>query len=492
MSTVGEGAWGLDFPPGPPEDIAEMFATAVVADAVRRHDADLAQWVETCRDWRRQYRRVFRGMTALAVSAPDASLGIAADGLRSVRTMLHVSAGRPVGEVDLSAAGPGGSALATGDVRGEAEPPARLEVPCGGALLSGDRLRRRLADWRREGVLEPGFAAAVERVIDHPEWLALPGFRVVVTGAAAELGPLRPLLHWGADVLAVDLPGRKRWEMVREYARRGAGRLRFPVSAGRPGADLAGQLPALADWIVTALSDGIRPVLGSYAAASGPAGVRVAAAADLLAEAVSRRRPDTALAQVGSPFDCYAVPHDVVADARARRARLGMPGAVQDWARVVSRTSIFRPNYRHEIADATGAHWGVADLLPPALGPNHALARRLPRWRAVLAQAAGQTVSHTVAPLIWTGPTRHAAWPANAYLGCTHFGIEVFAPDTARTLLAAKLVADLTQPPAPQPNPESLFTEGAFHGGLWRHPYEPRSVMTSAAVVGRFQRLLPW
>ncbi len=470
-----------------------MFATAVVADAVRRYDADLAQSVETCREWRHGYRRVFRGMTALAASSPGASIGIARDGLRAVRATLQATAGhsvQPLSDVDPAGLGADHPRIETGEVAGAAKPVRRLEVPLGGERLSGDRLRRQLRDWQRRGILEPGFAAGVERVIDHPEWLALPGFRAVIAGADAGSGPLRPLLRWGADVTAIDLPGRRRWQALRDCARRGAGRLRFPILADRPGADLAGHLPALTQWIDGQLGDGARPVLGLYAAAAGPAGVRLAAAADLLADAVSRRHPETALAQLGSPFDCYAVPRDVLADAREQLARSGFAGAAQNCARVLSGSAVFRANYRHEIADAAGARWGVADLLPPALGPNHALAHRLPRWRALLAHAAGQTVSYTVAPLAW-GRIARGAWPVAAYRGCTHFGIEVFDGDTARTLLAAKLVADLFEPPAPEPNPESLFSTGAFHGGLWRQPYEPRSVVTIATAVGRVQHLLP-
>ncbi|WP_280265084.1 hypothetical protein [Nocardia wallacei] len=391
MATLGYGAWDLHFPPGPPDLIAEMVATAVVADAVRRYDADLAQSVETCREWRRAYRRVFRGMTALAASSPDASRGIARDGLRAVRATLNYTAGqsvRPLSAVDPAELGTDQPWVETGEVAGEAKPERRLEVRVGGERLSGDRLRRQLRDWRRRGILEPDFATRIERVIDHPEWLALPGFRAVLAGADAELSPLRPLLRWGADVLAFDLPSRRRW---RDRAREGAGRLRFPVLSGRPGADLAAHLPAVVRWIDGELGDGIRPVLGLYAAAAGPAGLRLAAAADLLADAVSRRHPNTALAYPGSPFDCYAVPRDVFADARERRARLGMLGTAQDCVRVLSGGSAFRPNYRHEIADAAGARWGVADLLPPPLGPNHALAHRLPRWRGRGGHPRGQT-----------------------------------------------------------------------------------------------------
>lgn len=83
---------------------------------------------------------------------------------------------------------------------------------------------------------------------------------------------------------------------------------------------------------------------------------------------------------------------------------------------------------------------------------------------------------------------------AAAYAGAGQFGIEVFAPATANTLMAALLVRDLRDPRSasnPQVdlrNPMDLFADGANHGGLWRAAYEPRSVLSLAAVLGLFVR----
>ena len=73
------------------------------------------------------------------------------------------------------------------------------------------------------GVIEPSCAAAVRTVAAHPEWLRLPGRTVTVLGAGAEVGPLSPLLSWGARVIAVDLPRPPVWERILDTARRSAG-----------------------------------------------------------------------------------------------------------------------------------------------------------------------------------------------------------------------------------------------------------------------------
>lgn len=498
MGMVRAGMWDLAFPPGPPDRIAEMFSAAVVADAVRRFDADLAQSVETIRDWRHDYHAIFRGLTALAVSAPEVSHGIARAGLHSVRTMLRFAAGCTVtslDEADVEAEAEG-SELGIDQVIGTGTAATRLEIPWRGDVLAEDALARQLTVWEQGGILEPGFVAAVRQVIDHPEWLALPGFRMTIAGADAELSPLRPLLSWGADVLAVDLPGRARWDRLRAKARTRAGTMRFPVTADGPGVDIARSFPALAHWIATHTD--ARPVLGLYAARPGAAGLHIAAASDVLAESLLRGHSNAVLAMHGSPTDTYAVPESVVLAARERLTQRGIRGSAQDVLHRLAPRSLYRLNYTRPTFDAAGSPWGIFDNLPYLSGPDYALAQRLPRWRAVLAADAGHTVSYTVTPPTWSAAAHEPPWRTAAYRAASSFGIEVFDSATARPLLAAKLVADLFAPavrtepdaaaaPIEKANPEALFTTGAAHGGLWRQPFAPRSLLAPAAVSGSIQ-----
>ena len=71
-----------------------------------------------------------------------------------------------------------------------------------------------------------------------------------------------------------------------------------------------------------------------------------------------------------------------------------------------------------------------------------------------------------------------------AFDGAHHFGVEVFEPDTASTLLAALLVHDLNTAPVPAAHPWQDEARTAVHGGLWRTPYAPRSVLGIAALRG--------
>ncbi|MEP7179115.1 MAG: hypothetical protein ABI775_08510, partial [Pseudonocardiales bacterium] len=74
---------------------------------------------------------------------------------------------------------------------------------------------------------------------------------------------------------------------------------------------------------------------------------------------------------------------------------------------------------------------------------------------------------------------------AAAYAGADRFGVEVFEPGTANTLMAALLVADLNTGGGPaHENPWQDEAYAAVHGGLWRAPYQPRSALGLAAVLG--------
>jgi hypothetical protein len=73
---------------------------------------------------------------------------------------------------------------------------------------------------------------------------------------------------------------------------------------------------------------------------------------------------------------------------------------------------------------------------------------------------------------------------AAAFAGAHRFGIEVFEPATSNTLMAALLVHDLC---ADRPATEHPWQDEAFaaaHGGLWRQPYSPRSVLGIAVLLG--------
>ena len=448
---------------------------AVLADAARPADSALAERIDTCGSWRSGYAPLLRSLTTLAAE-PARALAIAHAGLGSMRARLVMDA--EPGEVPLEGALDQASVapLGSGEIRGASAPAEQLEIPYEGRSLRGAELREQLARWVDAGIVEASFAQAVGLVVEHPEWLALPGRKVALIGAGSEIGPLEPLCAWGAQVLALDVPDEAVWSRIQLTARRGAGTVRMPVSAdGTPGIDVVADLPAAHAWLTQSLS-GERPVLGMYAYADGGAHVLLTGAFDALATDLMEREPSTALAWLATPTDAYVVPDATAERARAAYDARRVRRLAQAPLKALSGGRLYRPAYAEAVP--------VADALVEQQGPNYAIAKRLQRWRGVAAAAAGRQVSFNVAPATWTRSVTKNKVLAAAYAGAGHFGIEIFEPATTRALMAALLVHDLNREPDAAPQAEALFSDGAAHGGLWTAAYEARSALGVAALAG--------
>ncbi|KRF37627.1 hypothetical protein [Nocardioides sp. Soil805] len=455
---------------------------AVVAAALRPVDPVGALGAEQETAWRSGYVLHFRRLVEAGIATPEAWTTIAEAGLEAVRRTLVVVA--PDGTeqpLDSLATARAVRTLGTHEVLGEGERQAELVLTYRGRELRGADLLAQLEEWVARGVLEPSAAAAVGEVVEHPEWLRLEGRTVAVLGAGAEMGPLAALLRWGATVAAVDLPREALWERLERTARAGAGRLLAPFDPsgsedGSYGADLLAEVPAVSDWL--ARLDG-RLVLGNYLYADGATHVRVAAAADALATRLTAARPDTALAFLATPTDAFAVPREAVEHStRAYRERSGAAKLVGRPLRWATRGRLLHRAY------PPAADPGISDAIVPVQGPNYALAKRIQRWRAAVARRDGQLVSFHVAPSTRTRSVVKNRALAAAFAGAHRFGVEVFEPDTANTLMAALLVHDLSTEQPVHEHPWQDEAYAAVHGGLWRAAYEPRSALGLAAALG--------
>ena len=327
----------------------------------------------------------------------------------------------------------------------------------------------------------------MHNVMDHPDWLRMENRTVAVLGAGAEMGPLPSLLAWGATVAAVDLPRPLLWERLLETARQRAGKLLLPVRGKSEGAtdgqlakaagtDLLTDVAEVGDWL------GRLPgplVVGNYAYADGAEHVRVSTAVDVLTQRLLADRDDTALAFLATPTDVFAVPREAVAQSVDRYGHRSLPAKmVGRPLRTVTRGRLMQRAYLPH------ADPGICDSLVPVQGPNYALAKRIQRWRATARRSAGGEVSFHVAPATRTRSVMKNRALAAAYAGARRFGVEIFDPETANTLMAALLVHDLHTPRPQHTHPWQDEAFGAVHGGLWRAAYAPRSVLGIAAVLG--------
>jgi hypothetical protein len=289
-------------------------------------------------------------------------------------------------------------------------------------------------------------------------------------------------------VVGIDLPRPEVWRRVLDVAAGSAGTLHLPVAAGTPspgdlsaqaGADLVHGLPAVAEWLSGTEFAQEPLVLGNYVYADGATNVRVSTAVDALTVELLRRRSDVSLAFLATPTDVFAVPADAVEQStRAYRAPSAAMRLARPALRGVSAGRLLRRNY------APGSDPGINDSLVPQQGPNYALAKRLQRWRATVAQRDGIGVSLNVAPPTRTRSVLKNRALASAYAGAHRFGIEVFEPATSNVLMAALLVHDLRAGTPAHEHPWQDEAFGAVHGGLWRGPYDPRSALGLAVVLG--------
>lgn len=481
MRPPSASAEGVGFPETEGSRSTTATGRAIFADSARAVDAGLAQRIESSSNWRSDYVSLVCELTEACGVEPQSSLAISEAGLASMRErMVFEREGHTVG-LEQALSTNGGAHFEAREIHGTRAPVTELRVPYHGRELRGRDLEKQLESWVRNRVVEPSFARAIEQVMKHPDWLALPGRRVALIGAGAEMAPLEPLSSWGADVIAIDLPVKKIWDRITDTIHQGAGRATIPLARdGTPGIDVSQSLPETRIWLEeTAGVDQL--VLGMYAYADGGAHVCVSAAVDALATDLLARRHGTALAYLATPTDAFVVPDEVVADARAAYARRGLRRVAQAPLRALTGGRLFAPAYPGKST--------VADVLVGQQGPNYALAKRIQRWRGIVASVNGCPVSFNVAPATLTRSVTRNRVLAAAYAGASRFGIEIFAPATSRVLMAALLVHDLNEPRAENHNPEMLFSDSAAHGGLWRAAYQPRSVLGVAALTGLHRAL---
>lgn len=455
---------------------------AAVADALRSADPVGSASAEREANWRQGYLPHFRRLVEAGLPSAEAAQTIARDGLASLHARMRW--GGEDGDRPLERAfGAEAAPLRSETIRGEGTPDRTLTIPYAAERLSGDSLHRRLAGWVEAGRIEPSCAEAVELVMANPDWLDLSDQTVVVLGAAAEMGPLRSLLRWGADVAAVDLPRKDLWDRVIADTRGLAGSITVPVVDGegdlasRAGGDLVQDLGAVTQW-VGSLEGPL--VLGNYVYADGATNVRVSMAVDALSQKVIADRgiDQVALAFLATPTDVFAVPGRAVADSVRSYADRRTSKVLRAPLRTLSGGRLLRRNY------LPGQDPGINDSVVLQQGPNYLLAKRLQRWRATTHRADGGVVSFKVAPPTRTRSVLKNRALAAAYAGAHRFGVEVFDPGTANTLMAALLVHDLRTGSPAQPHPWQDEAYGAAHGGLWTAAYDPRSALGLAALLG--------
>ena len=201
----------------------------VFARAAGAVDSSLASRIENQGDWRKRYLGPVRELVEAGARSPKDALRIAGEGLAAAHE--HFVFVRDGQQTRLSDAlvDEAPSAFRTEEVTGEGLPSKQVTIPYRGGELVGDGLLDQLGRWEEAGIIERSCGDAIRLVAATPEWLDLTDTRVVLLGAASEMGPLEWLCTWGADVIAIDLPRPELWDRIISVARKGTGVVRVPV-----------------------------------------------------------------------------------------------------------------------------------------------------------------------------------------------------------------------------------------------------------------------
>jgi hypothetical protein len=499
-------ARGIQFPL---DDSGKRSSAAVgrriLAAAMRPLDESVAARCLAERDWRHAYPLHLRRLIELQAARPKATVASCRAGLDAAwHELVFLRDGQTL-TLREAMASSAGAPLRTLRLRGTRDSaPARWEVPYKGRRLHGDALARRIDAWAAAGVIEASNAQALHLARCHPEWFDLSDRHLVLLGAGSEAGPLASLAQWRANIVAIDLARGPTWKKIVQRVRAGNGQLIAPVVASASlggdaeqdlqlaGCDMLTQTPEIAAW----LRQLGQPLdLFSIAYLDGERHMRVSMAMDAIAVACAAADSRCTLAWMATPTDVFAVPQPLAEavmqayDERGTLTRLAQAGL-----RAGSGGRSFAPHIEALVKADDGSRWGVVDCLVIEQGPNYALAKRLQQWRAIVARADGQVVSINVAPSTTTASVLSNPALAAGFRGAKAFDIEVFEPDTTNALMAALWVHDLRNPQGPAhptlplAHPLQLLSEGANHGGLWRVPYLPRSVLPFAALLGMMKR----
>ena len=470
----------------------------ILAAALGELDAAAAERCLAERDWRHAYPRHLRRLVELQAAAPQRVVASCRAGLEAAWHELVFVRGEQVLPLREALAAPTGPALQTLRLRGRSDAaPARWEVPYRGRRLSGDALARRIDAWAAAGVIEASTAQALHLARSHPEWFDLSDRHLVLLGAGSEAGPLAWLASWRANIVAIDLPRPTAWKRIAQQVAAGNGQLIAPAADAAQdlhaaGADMLTQTPQLAAW----LRQLDQPLdLFAIAYLDGEKHVRVSLAMDALVDTCLTAGPRSSCAWMATPTDVFAVPQLLAGDVmRAYQDRGTLKRLAQAGLRAGSGGRSFVPHIESLVDAEDGSRWGVVDCLVIEQGPNYALAKRLQQWRAIVARAAGHVASINVAPSTTTASVLSNPALAAGFRGAKAFDIEVFEPATTNALMAAMWVHDLrnpqgsAHPQAALTHPLQLLSQGANHGGLWRVPYLPRSVLPFAALLGMMKR----
>ena len=451
-------------------------------------------------EWRQNYQRAFVELTRLEAQTSETRLQAAL--LEAIGASILDDAGRSITQL-VKQGWSQGQLVETVVVSGMGETSrlATVGKPTAEALV-------------RNGLAEPRIA---DDLSAYDDWVAAhdeaptAGELLLAIGANAELSLVADWLAIGGIAAAIARQNSTKWSALIAQARESGGTLLVPVLATRAagldlasiddeqlaqiaGLDLQADLAAIAGWVRSIADAHIdkRIVALGTVYAPGKNQILAAAAQDALLARLTDELPPArlVLGWLATPLDSVALPREVFEASIAAHAKRGLGRRIRDLLlRPVGGP--LAPHPEAILTSASDRDLAIVDFSAVRQGSSYLLAKRIERWRAQVAQAAGHNVWFQVAPPAQTHSTLDYRVVRAAFRGAGSFGVTTFVPWMLRDLLTAVLIGHLKgeakQPakqPAEQPVEPRALLDSAIHGGVWRVAYDPQSIWSPAAILG--------
>lgn len=460
------------------------FARSVTL-AATTGQPELQSKIKQITNWRKQYQDVYREITRAEGSDKNAAFAIADSALKAIAEGIRDENGTSLSDLVKTAASSRDQVI-TIEIAGHGKSEAVSIAGEQGPFWS---IAQR---WVTQRVAEPGLIDAFKYLDENPN-LAIDQDLLIALAGSAEFAPTSEWLRWGGKVAVVARPNPQRWLSLIAEARKSGGTLLVPVKrtslqsndhaltdeeiSKLAGLDLVEDTGLIASWLMKlSTKSAERLVIGNYAYAPGSKQILAQAAQDALTNLMCEMLPKKrlAIAWLGTPLDSFNL------DPELNKSNFENYISRSPIAKL--RDLFFKP---FGLLQKPTSDPSLFDATSNRQGPSYILSKRSERWRAMVADRQGITVSFAIAPPARTRSVLNYKVLEATYRGGPSFGIFPFEVATAKSAMAALLLRNLHDPRAAgiADSPRT-----AVHGGTWRMAYFPDSVWIAATLLGFLRR----
>lgn len=435
------------------------------------------------RDWRKDYRDIFRELTVRELQT---------GGIELMQRGLSLLAESVVDASGLSST----QAVAAGWDTPTEEIVTVMWRGAGAPVPLRD-LTVDATHWVNNRWAEPAVTSAVSSTPSLLQDQRL----LIALAAGAECAPTKHWLAAGGSVVAVMRPNPERWKSLMSAVADGATLVipikrsaltsdRLPTSlediAAVAGVDMVNEAQSISGWLRTVVGEHSSEhglLIAGFGYSPGASHVTLQVIQDALMMQLARSEKNVALTWLGTPTDSLLTPLAQFEERVAMHRERGVVTKSRDALLSGLRLGRLSSAPESEIHSIDGREYAMVDCSADMQGPNYLMAKRSQRWRAMVAAAAGIPVAYCVTPAARTHSVLDHRILQATYRGAPRFGVRPFEVEETQQLTARLIVSHLSAPVSLS-EPSAIYLERAVHGGLWRCTYNPQEIWKAATVLG--------